>query len=76
MQMLDGNGFKSTHLALTSGFGNSPDFGKKQHQSQQQGERNAVTSQNELVKSSKENIMVGADNRSSDYVETGVDVIA
>jgi flagellar hook-length control protein FliK len=76
MQMLDGNGFKSTHLALTSGFGNSPDFGKKQHQSQQQGERNAVTSQNELVKSSKENIMVGADNRSSDYVKTGVDVIA
>ena len=76
MQMLDGNGFKSTHLALTSGFGNAPDFGKKQNQSQQQDERNAVTSQNELVKSSKENIMVGSDNRSSDYVKTGVDVIA
>ena len=76
MQMLDGNGFKSTHLALTSGFGNAPDFGKKQNQSQQQDERNAVTSQNGLVKSSKENIMVGADNRSSDYVKTGVDVIA
>ncbi len=76
MHMLDGNGFKSTHLALTSGFGNAPDFGKKQNQSQQQDERNAVTSQNELVKSSKENIMVGADNRSSDYVKTGVDVIA
>ena len=76
MQMLDGNGFKSTHLALTSGFGNAPDFDKKQNQSQQQDERNAVTSQNGLVKSSKENIMVGADNRSSDYVKTGVDVIA
>ena len=76
MQMLDGNGFKSTHLALTSGFGNAPDFGKKQNQSQQQDERNAVNSQNELVKSSKENIMVGSDNRSSDYVKTGVDVIA
>ena len=76
MQMLDGNGFKSTHLALTYGFGNAPDFGKKQNQSQQQDERNAFTSQNELVKSSKENIMVGADNRSSDYVRTGVDVIA
>ena len=76
MQMLDGNGFKSTHLALTSSFGNTPDFGKKQNQSQQQDERNAVSSQNGLVKSSKENIMVGADNRSSDYVKTGVDVIA
>ena len=76
MQMLDGNGFKSTNLALTSGFGNASDFGKKQNQSQQQDERNSVTSQNRLVKSSKENIMVGADNRSSDYVKTGVDVIA
>ena len=76
MQMLDGSGFKSAQLAFTSGFGNAPGFGNRQNQSQQQDERIANTSQNGLVKSSEENIMVGAKSRSSDHVKTGVDVIA
>jgi hypothetical protein len=76
MQMLDGSGFKSAQLAFTSGFGDAPGFGNRQNQSQQQDERIANTSQNGLVKSSEENIMVGAKSRSSDHVKTGVDVIA
>ena len=76
IQMLDGSGFKSAQLAFTSGFGNAPGFGNRQNQSQQQDERIANTSQNGLVKSSEENIMVGAKSRSSDHVKTGVDVIA
>ena len=76
MQMLDGNGFKGAHLAFTSGFGDASSFGKRQNQSQQQDERNAITSQNGLVKSSEENIMVGAESRSLDHVKTGVDVVA
>lgn len=76
MQMLDGNGFKSAHLAFSSGFGDAPGFGKRQNHSQQQDERNTITSQNGLVKSSGENIMVGAESRSSDHVKTGVDVVA
>ena len=76
MQMLDGSGFKSAQLAFTSGFGDAPGFGNRQNQSQQQDERIANTSQNGLVKSSDENIMGGANSRLSDYVKTGVDVIA
>lgn len=76
MQMLDGSGFKSAQLAFTSGFGDASGFGNRQNQSQQQDERIANTSQNGLVKSSEENIMVGAKSRSSDNVKTGVDVIA
>ena len=76
MQMLDGSGFKSAQLAFTSGFGDTPGFGNRQNQSQQKDERIANTSQNGLVKSSDENIMVGAKSRSSDHVKTGVDVIA
>ena len=76
MQMLDGSGFKSAQLAFTSGFGDAPGFGNRQNQSQQQDERIANTSQNGLVKSSEENIMVGAKSQSSDHVKTGVDVIA
>lgn len=76
MQMLDGSGFKSAQLAFTSGFGDTSGFGNRQNQSRQQDERIASTSQNGLVKSSEENIMVGANSRSSDHGKTGVDVIA
>ena len=75
-QMLDGSGFKGAQLAFTSGFGDASGFGKRQNQSQQQDERITATSQNGLVKSSGENIMVGAEGRSSDHGKTGVDVIA
>ncbi len=76
MQMLDGSGFKSAQLAFTSGFGDTSGFGNRQNQSRQQDERIISTSQNGLVKSSEENIMVGANSRSSDHGKTGVDVIA
>jgi len=76
MQMLDGSGFKSAQLAFTSGFGDTSGFGNRQNQSRQQDGRIASTSQNGLVKSSEENIMVGANSRSSDHGKTGVDVIA
>ena len=65
MQMLDGNGFKGAHLAFTSGFGDASVLVNDRIRSQQQDERNAITSQNGLVKSSEENIMVAAESRSA-----------